>query len=184
MKRLVTALLVIFTMSFCMARALAAESTLETSAPEISATITSPTYIEGKPVYDADIQIVVKNLTDHEIKNLSCFLMVADVGKQMTLPVDEFGSKAYQTRIIDSLPANSETTVTIPVGIIYVGTFKISASVMDMEKNYIVTAAPLTVEMIITSKINKTLVMAVSAIVPIFLALGTLYLSKRKRKKA
>jgi len=179
MKKMTPFFLVVLLFLFsCSGAAFAAEAP---SAPEISVAITNPSAIEGKPVYNTDIQIAVKNLTDHEIKGLVCYLMIVDVGREQTYPVDEFGPQAYQTRAIESLPAHSEYTVTIPVKITYVGLFKFSASVMNMEKNYIVTADPLTVHMIATSKLNKTLVIAVAAVVPLAAAGLTFILYRRRR---
>ena len=153
------------------------------SAQEISVTIIDPAVIEGKPVYNADIKISVKNLTNNEIKGLVCYLMIVDVERQQTYPVDEFGPDAYQTRIIESLRAHSEYTVTIPVKILYVGLFKFSASVMNLDKNYTVTADPLTVHMVAASKLNKTLVITTASIVPLFVAGIAVVLYWKRRKK-
>lgn len=157
---------------------------LAVSAPatqDIGVEITSPSGIEGKPVYNTDIEITVKNLTDHEVKNLICYLMIVDLGRNMTYPVDEFGMEAYQTRKIASLPAYGESTVVIPVKITYVGQFQFSASVTDLENNRTVTADPLSVNMIAVSELNKPLVISVAVVVPVLIA-GYVILRTCRRK--
>lgn len=179
MKKIISGLLILLFLLFSYPSATFAAQ--DQSTPEISVAITDPVVIEGKPVYNTDIQITIHNLTDHEIDGLVCYLMIVDVNREQTYPVDEFGPQAYQTRTIESLPAYSEYTVTIPVKIMYVGLFKFSASVMNMDKNYVVTADPLTVHMIATSKLNKALVIAVAAVVPLITA-GFIFTLYRRRK--
>lgn len=151
------------------------------AAQDIGVGITSPSPIEGKPVYNADIEITVKNRTGHEIKNLICYLMIVDLGRDMTYPVDEFGQEAYQTRKITSLPPQGECTVVIPVRILYVGHFQFSASVTDLENNHTFTADPLNVNMIALSELNKPLVLFVAAALPLLVA-GSVILHTHRRK--
>ncbi len=178
MKKLIALCGVLLTLVVCSTGVFAAAST-----PEISVDIVSPSSIESKPVYNGDVQIVVKNLTDTEITNLECYLTVVDMTHKYSVPVDEVGLQAYQLREIASLPAHGETTVTIPIKVLYVGTFKFTASVMNDTKDYVITSAPLTAEMIALSKINKTFVTAVAIGTPIVLALGALFIVKHKKKQ-
>lgn len=183
MKKIISLFCVVFIFFTSSINVFAAESAQVKPYTEISVEITSPTYIESKPKHDANIEIKVKNLTDKEITGLDCYLIVVDMGKKMSLNVDEFGSNAYQTRRIESLAPNSECIVSIPISIIYVGNFKLTASVMNAEKNYVITSDPLTAEMIATSKLNKPVVVTIAIIMPIILGIGALLLTKRKSRK-
>jgi hypothetical protein len=180
MKKICSVFAALLLLVFCSVPAIAASVP---ATKDISVEITSPSDIEGKPVYSTDIKITVKNLTNHEVKNLICYLMIVDVGRNMTYPVDEFGAEAYQTRKIASLPAYGEYTVVIPVKITYVGHFQFSASVTDMENNHTVTADPLSVNMMAFSELNKPLVISVAAVVPVLIA-GYVILQTSRRKNA
>ena len=72
-------------------------------------------------------------------------------------------------------------TVTIPVSIFYVGVFKFTASVLNEQANYTVTSDPVTANMLITSQMNKTLVLAVAVAVPLALGLTSFTLTRRKK---
>lgn len=178
MKKICSVFAALLLLVICAVPALAASIP---ATQDIGVEITSPSGIEGKPVYNADIEITVKNLTDHEVKNLICYLMIVDLGRNMTYPVDEFGTEAYQTREIASLPVNGECTVVIPVKITYVGHFQFSASVTDLENNRTVTADPLSVNMIAVSELNKPLVISVAVLVPLLIA-GYVILHTSRRK--
>lgn len=178
MKKLCLVFAVLLVLAYCTVPVSAASNS---AVQDIGVEITSPSGIEDKPVYNADIEITVKNMTDHEIKNLICYLMIVDLGRNMTYPVDEFGTEAYQTRSIASLPAHGECTVVIPVKILYVGQFQFSASVTALENNHTVTADPLSVHMIAVSELNKPLVISVAVVLPLLIA-GYAVLHTRRRK--
>ncbi|ABX41844.1 hypothetical protein [Lachnoclostridium phytofermentans] len=178
MKKICSVIVSLLILANCAVPAFAATNPI---AQNIGVEITSPTSIEGKPVYNADIEITVKNMTDHEISNLICYLMIVDLGRDMTYPVDEFGTEAYQTRSITSLPAHGECIVVIPVKILYVGHFQFSASVTDLENNHTVTADPLSVNMIAVSELNKPLVVSVAVVIPLLIA-GYVILHTNHRK--
>lgn len=182
MKKIISLLFVVLLLCFSSMSVFAASDT--TSEPEMSVTITSPTSIESKPICEENIEITVKNLTDHELTNLAAYLMILDEGRNMTYPVDEFGQNAYQTRNIASIPGNGEVKVTIPVKITYVGNFKFNVSVINYDNNdYVTTSNTLSVKMIENSKMNKSIVMAVAVVVPIVLACVVFIIVKRKKLK-
>lgn len=145
--------------------------------------IISPMDIEDKPIYDVDIQIRVKNLTEKAIENLDCYIIVVDTVKNMSLPMDEFGTKADYTRQIDKIDANGYYDLTIPVRFMYTGTFKLTACVMDQHENYVVTSLPLTATMLVTSRLNKTAVMVVAIVVPVLLSITAVWMGKRNKQK-
>lgn len=181
MKKICFVFVSLLILAYCTVPAFAAS---DPATQDIGVEITSPASIEGKPVYNADIEITVKNKTDHEIKNLICYLMIVDLGRNMTYPVDEFGTEAFQTRSITSIPAHGEYTVVIPVKILYVGQFQFSASVTDLENNHTFTADPLSVNMIAVSELNKPLVISVAVILPLLVAgYVILHTSRRRVKK-
>jgi hypothetical protein len=181
MKKIISLLFVMLLLCFSSISVFAASDT--SSAPEMSVTITSPTSIESKPICEENIEITVKNLTDHELTNLAAYLMILDEGRNMTYPVDEFGQNAYQTRNITSIPENGEVKVTIPVKITYVGNFKFNVSVINYNNDYVTTSNTLSVKMIENSKMNKAIVMAVAVVVPIVLACVVFIIVKRKKLK-
>lgn len=181
MKKIISLLFVMLLLCFSSISVFAVSDT--SSAPEMSVTITSPTSIESKPICEENIEITVKNLTDHELTNLAAYLMILDEGRNMTYPVDEFGQNAYQTRNITSIPENGEVKVTIPVKITYVGNFKFNVSVINYNNDYVTTSNTLSVKMIENSKMNKAIVMAVAVVVPIVLACVVFIIVKRKKLK-
>jgi hypothetical protein len=69
MKKIISLLFVMLLLCFSSISVFAASDT--SSAPEMSVTITSPTSIESKPICEENIEITVKNLTDHELTNLA-----------------------------------------------------------------------------------------------------------------
>lgn len=176
MKRWISLLLVVLLFALLFTGAAAASST-----PEVDVAIVSPQSFEGLPAYHADFQIRITNLTDHELRDLTCYLIIVDMSHGMSIPVDEFGADAYQVRQIESIPAGSSVTVTIPVSIFYVGVFKFTASVLNEQANYTVTSDPVTANMLITSQMNKTLVLAVAVAVPLALGLTSFTLTRRKK---
>lgn len=182
MKRIITLAVTVLMMLSLTIPAFAAE-TQSVSSPEVSVTVTSPKSIDSVPIFEDNIVIYVKNLTDRTLSDLACFLMIVDKGRGETYPVDEFGENAYQTRSIDSLAPGEETTVTIPVRVMYVGDFRFTASVIDYTNNSVITGDAIDVKMTATSKLDKTLVMVVSAVVPVALAIGAFLLTKGKKKK-
>lgn len=181
MKKIIPLLFVVLLLCFSSMSVFAASDT--SSQPEMSVTITSPTSIESKPICEENIEITVKNLTDHELTNLAAYLMILDEGRNMTYPVDEFGQNAYQTRNIASIPENGEVKVTIPVKITYVGNFKFNVSVINYNNDYVTTSNTLSVKMIENSKMNKAIVMTVAAVIPIALTCVALIIVKRKKLK-
>ena len=181
MKKIISLLFVVLLLCFSSMSVFAASDTKP--EPEMSVTITSPTSIESKPICEENIEITVKNLTDHELTNLAAYLMILDEGRNMTYPVDEFGQNAYQTRNIASIPENGEVKVTIPVKITYVGNFKFNVSVINYNNDYVTTSNTLPVKMIENSKMNKAVVMVVAAVVPFALACVVFIIVKRKKLK-
>ena len=182
MKKIISLIFVMLLICFSSVSVFAASD--KSSDLEMSVTITSPTSIESKPICEANIEITVKNLTDHELTNLASYLMILDAGRNMTYPVDEFGQDAYQTRNIASIPVGGEAKITIPVKITYVGDFKFNVCVINYDNNdSVVSSNTLAVKMIENSKMNKALVMAVAAVVPVALACVVFIIVKRKKLK-
>lgn len=137
---------------------------------DVSVEIVSPTEISSNPVYYDKVVIRVTNNGNTSVNDLRCFLTVLDVGREQTLPVDEFGADAYQSRTIDSLAPGQSTEVVIPVRIMYVGDFRFTATVADCASNALYTGRAISVNMLAVSSMNKTFVIMVAACVPLILA--------------
>ena len=152
-------------------------------AQDVSVEITSPAKISDVPVHSDNIEIRVTNNGRETYQNLSCYLTVVDRGRGQTYPADEFGENAYQTRTIDSLAPGESANVTIPVRILYVGSFRFTASVIDYATNRIFTGDAIDVAMTAASSLNKSLVMTVAALVPLALAAAAFFLTRGRTKK-
>lgn len=154
---------------------------LADSAEPISVEIISPESISANPVHHDNIVIRVTNNNDKAYSNLHCFLTVLDVGRTQTLPVDEFGADAFQSRIIESLEPGQSTDITIPVRIMYVGDFRFTATVADCESNQLYTCPAISVDMLAVSTMNKPLVIGAAAGVPVLLAAASFFLTRSRR---
>ncbi len=154
---------------------------LADSAEPISVEIISPESISANPVHHDNIVIRVTNNSDKAYSNLHCFLTVLDVGRTQTLPVDEFGADAFQSRIIESLEPGQSTGITIPVRIMYVGDFRFTATVADCESNQLYTCPAISVDMLAVSTMNKPLVIGAAAGVPVLLAAAAFFLTRSRR---
>lgn len=141
--------------------------------------ITSPKQIERKPVCEENIEFRVTNESNHEIKNIACYLMILDKGRGQTYPVDEFGQEAYQTREIEALASGEQITFTIPVKITYVGDFKFNVSAIEYGTDTVYTSNTLSVHMIQSSSMNKKVVMAVAGMLPILTLAGVMIIKKK-----
>lgn len=137
---------------------------------DLSVEIVSPAQISASPVHYDDIVIRVTNTGSAAANDLHCFLTVLDIGREQTLPVDEFGADAYQSRIIDSLAPGQSVDITIPVRIMYVGDFRFTATVCDSASNALYTGPAISVNMLAVSSMNKTLVIAAAVCIPLILA--------------
>lgn len=117
-------------------------------------------------------------------QNLSCYLTIVDADRKQTYPVDEFGEAACQTREIASLAPGETAAVSIPVRVMYVGEFRFTASVINYETGAVITSGALSAAMTAVSNLNKTLVMAVAAVVPVILPAIAIPLTRKRGKKA
>ncbi len=154
---------------------------LADSAEPISVEIISPESISANPVHHDNIVIRVTNNSGKTYSDLHCFLTVLDVGRTQTLPVDEFGADAFQSRIIESLEPGQSTDITIPVRIMYVGDFRFTATVADCESNQLYTCPAISVDMLAVSTMNKPLVIGAAAGVPVLLAAAAFFLTRSRR---
>ncbi len=154
---------------------------LADNAEPVSVEIISPESISASPIHYDDIVIRVTNNTAETMSGLRCFLTVLDVGRSQTLPVDEFGTDAFQSRTIDSLAAGESVDVTIPVRIMYVGDFRFTATVADCETNTLYTGPAISVDMTAVSSMNKTLVIAAAIGMPLVLAAAAFVLTRSRR---
>ncbi len=154
---------------------------LADSAEPISVEIISPESISANPVRHDNIVIRVTNNSGKTYSDLHCFLTVLDVGRTQTLPVDEFGADAFQSRIIESLEPGQSTDITIPVRIMYVGDFRFTATVADCESNQLYTCPAISVDMLAVSTMNKPLVIGAAAGVPVLLAAAAFFLTRSRR---
>lgn len=155
---------------------------LADTAEPVSVEIISPDGISASPVYYGDIVIRVTNNTSETINELRCFLTVLDVGREQTLPVDEFGADSYQSRTIQSLAAGQSVIITIPVRIMYVGDFRFTATVADCATNALYTGPAISVEMAAVSSMNKPLVIASAVGVPLCLAAAAFVLTRNRKR--
>lgn len=151
------------------------------NADPVSVEIISPKSISANPVHHDNIIIRVTNNSDKTLSGLHCYLTVLDVGRTQTLPVDEFGSDAFQSRIIESLEPGQSVDVTIPVRIMYVGDFRFTATVADCESNQLYTCPAINVNMLAVSTMNTHLVIGAAAGVPILLAVVAFILTRAQK---
>lgn len=151
---------------------------------DLKVEIASPSAIDSVPIHEDAIEIKVSNEGNEAYDRLACYLTIVDVGRRQTYPVDEFGEEAYQTREIASLAPGETATVLIPVRVMYVGEFRFTASVIDYETGAVITSDALPVTMAAVSNLNKALVMAVAAIVPVILLGIAIVLTKKRGRKA
>lgn len=151
------------------------------NADPVSVEIISPESISANPVHHDNIIIRVTNNSDKTLSGLHCYLTVLDVGRTQTLPVDEFGSDAFQSRIIESLEPGQSTDITIPVRIMYIGDFRFTATVADCESNQLYTCPAINVNMLAVSTMNKPLVIGAAAGVPILLAVVAFILTRTQK---
>lgn len=149
--------------------------------PALRVEIVSPAAIEAAPVHNDTIVIRITNDSDRTFENLHCYLTVLDVGRTQTLPVDEFGSSAYYSQIIDRLAPGEHAEITIPVRILYVGNFRFTATVADVSSNELFTGPAITVHMQAVSSISHPLVIATAAAVPLLLAALAFVLTRRRK---
>ena len=180
MKKLITVFAVLLVLCLNELPALAVEAP---AAQDVSVAITSPVSISDVPIHNDNIEITVTNNGTTTYKDLSCYLTIVDVGRSQTYPTDEFGENAYQTRTIASLAPGKSANVTIPVRILYVGSFRFTASVIDYATNRIFTGDAIDVAMTAASSLNKSLVMTVAALVPLALAAAAFFLTRGRTKK-
>ncbi|MDD4431950.1 MAG: hypothetical protein PHF61_11175 [Bacteroidales bacterium] len=180
MKKLLSVFMVAFIL--CITGSVTALAVNDASASGLQVEITSPSSIDSVPIHDDTIEITVTNHSDTTYRNLDCFLMILDVGRSQTYPVDEFVENAYQTRSISELAPGEQTVISIPVHIMYVGNFRFTASVINYDTNEVITGNALNVTMTATSNLNKTLVMIVASCVPVVLAAVAFALTRKRRR--
>lgn len=157
-----------------------ASPALAAPAGDIGVEILSPSSISANPVHYDNVVIRVTNNGGAPTNDLRCFLTVLDVGREQTLPVDEFGADAYQSRTIASLAPGQSTDVTIPVRIMYVGDFRFTATVADCDSNALYTGSAINVNMLAISSMNKTLVIIAAACVPLVLAAAAFVMTRAR----
>ena len=78
MNKVVSLVTVIFLLMFNTMPAFAASNTTN---QDLSIEITSLTSIENKPVCEENIEITVTNVSDHELKDIACYLTILDKGR-------------------------------------------------------------------------------------------------------
>lgn len=170
---------------FCVIAALmlvfaSAAPAIAAPADDIGVEIVSPSSISANPVHYDNVVIRVTNNGSSVANDLRCFLTVLDVGREQTLPVDEFGADAYQSRTIASLDPGQSTEISIPVRIMYVGDFRFTATVADCSSNALYTGSAINVNMLALSSMNKTLVIIAAACVPLVLAAAAFVMTRAR----
>lgn len=176
MKRIFAFLLMIVLPVMCTVSAFAASNTDQT----VDVRIVSPAEVEMKPIYEGDITIEITNNGSDVLDHLTCFLSVFDVDRGLSYNVDEFGEKAYRAYPVALAPGETATVV-IPVKVNYVGNFRFTITVLDLDSNRSYIAPPLTVHMLTASELNKTVATAAAIVMPIlYLSVTLILFHKRK----
>lgn len=178
MKKIYAVMAVILLLSLNTIRVFAADTS---NSKDLEITIISPQSIESKPVCEESIEFSVTNISDHDIENIACYLMILDKGRGQTYPVDEFGQEAYQTREIQMLKAGEQMTFTIPVKITYVGDFKFNISAIEYGNDTVITSNTLPVYITENSSMNKNIVMVVAGVIPVLTLAGILLFMKKRK---
>ncbi|MDD3231417.1 MAG: hypothetical protein PHY23_10040 [Oscillospiraceae bacterium] len=178
-KKIPTLLLLILLLTVFTVPAFAASN--DTQALDVR--ITSPTAVEMKPIYAGDITAEVTNNSSGTLNHLNCFLSVFDVDRGLSYNVDEFGEKAYVAYPLSLAPGET-ATVTIPVKVNYVGNFRFTVTVLDLDSERSCISQPLTVHMLTASELNKTVATIVAVIMPILCLSATLVLFRKRKIKS
>lgn len=144
----------------------------------------SPGNCEDRPVFEEVVVSCVTNNTSDTLENLLVYITIIDTRNNIAVAVDEYGSTVDKPRKIERLAPGESVEIEIPIRFMYVGDFELYTSVMHKASDTVVSAAPITLNMLGDSHINPQIVTTVSAVMPLgLLACAGGISIKRKREK-
>ncbi len=146
----------------------------------VSVQIVSPEGVSAQPIYNGNVEVLVSNSSNQTLTGADLFLSVVDAERKQSFPMDEFGENSYQSRTIDTLAPGEQTTISIPVRVMYVGDFRIVANLVDYATNASYVSNALSLNMTSDSHLNKNLVMTVAVITPVLLAAFAAVMYKKR----
>ncbi|WP_410513623.1 LPXTG cell wall anchor domain-containing protein [Paenibacillus sp. BR2-3] len=145
--------------------------------------ILSPTSVKDYPGLEQTIKAKITNNSNVPTGELLAYITMADIRKNMTVNLEDYS--ADKPVVIDGLKANESRTVDLPVRFVYTSNYKLYVTVAYKESNIINSSLSIPIEILGNTKIDKTMVVAVSGIEPLLLlgVVGFIFLKRRRKFK-
>lgn len=148
---------------------------------KINISIQSPSRVKDYPGIEETIKVEIKNNTDKPIKDILVYITMADIKKNMTVNLEDYG--ADKPTVVNLLKPNETKTVELPIRFVYTSNYYLYTTAISKEFNQIVSSNSIPIEIMGNTKVDKNMVIVVSLAEPILLIFGTAIIIIKKKYK-
>jgi len=146
--------------------------------------ILSPSSVKDYPGREESVKVKLTNNANVSTGEMLAYITMADMKKNMTVNLEDYN--ADKPIVITGLKANESRTIDLPVRFVYTSNYHLYVTVAYKDSATITSSESIPIEILGNTKIDKSMVIAVSGIVPL-LVLGIvtiLHLKRRRQIKA
>lgn len=142
--------------------------------------ILSPDAVENYPGLETSVQAEITNLSDTELKNAMAYITMADIGKHMTVNLEDYGADV--PILLDTLQPGQSVKVELPIRFVYTSQYKLYVTVSSDDDQQIHSSASIPVHILGNTQINPLFVQIVSIAMPVILLLLLFLVTRRKKQ--
>jgi uncharacterized membrane protein len=156
----------------------------ETGNSDLEINILSPNGIKDYPGHEDIVKVSITNNGDHPLNEVLVYITMADLGKNMTVNLEDYG--ADKPVYLDTIKAKETVEVELPIRFVYTSNYHLYVTVVTKEGNQITSSNAVPIEILGNTKINKPLAMGVAIAEPLILLgfVGIVYGMRKKKYKA
>ncbi|MFF2753227.1 hypothetical protein ACFVR1_05660 [Psychrobacillus sp. NPDC058041] len=142
--------------------------------------ILSPDAVENYPGLETTVQVEITNLSSTELKNAMVYITMADIGKHMTVNLEDYGADVPV--LLDTLKPQQSVKVELPIRFVYTSKYKLYVTVSSDDDQQIHSSESIPVHILGNTKIDPLIVQIVSIAMPVILLLLLFFARTRKKQ--
>jgi hypothetical protein len=142
--------------------------------------ILSPDAVENYPGLETRVKVEITNLSSTELKNAMAYITMADIGKHMTVNLEDYGADVPV--LLDTLKPQQSVKVELPIRFVYTSKYKLYVTVSSDDDQQIHSSESIPVHILGNTKIDPLIVQIVSIAMPVVLLLLLFFARSRKKQ--
>ncbi|WP_391207118.1 hypothetical protein [Psychrobacillus sp. L4] len=155
-------------------------SGIVSASDTIDIKILSPDAVENYPGLETNVEVEITNLSNTELKNAMAYITMADIGKHMTVNLEDYGADVPV--LLDTLKPQQSVKVELPIRFVYTSKYKLYVTVSSDDDLQIHSSESIPVHILGNTKIDPLIVQIVSIVMPVILLLLLFFVRTRKKQ--